>query len=213
MATQNVNKPREAMSAAMTKAKSGGARLKDAAGRGITTARLRSTQGPRRQIEEEGERPELYSTNKSPQKDREKLRSGFLDKPRSQVVVKLAWPHMNQNPRYVADCLSFNQLNFCQFVGGECRTILKTLDETEQVGRLRVLSKISYLYDQCRDWDKACSAYFAIVSSIEEGEALWSSSFGHYDIMCPPKQDDAPPRWEGKAMSKTQGGTEEGFLL
>ena len=33
---------------------------------------------------------------------------------------------------------------------------------------------------------KARAAYFAIISSIEEGEATWTSSFGHCDIMYPP---------------------------
>ena len=59
----------------------------------------------------------------------EKLKSGFLDEPRSNVIVKLKWPHMNQNPRsnvivklkwphmnqnprYVTTALTFNQLSF-----------------------------------------------------------------------------------------------------
>ena len=96
---------------------------------------------------------------------------------------------MNQNPRYVTSSLSFNELNFQQFVGGECRTILRTTDVTEILGRLRILSKVSYLYYQCKSWDRARSAYFAILSSIEEGEALWNSNFGHYDMMCPAPQD------------------------
>ena len=121
---------------------------------------------------------------------KEILKSGFLDKPRSYVLVKQMWPHMNQKPRYVTTSLTFNQLNFCQFVGGECRTILKTDDDEEVSGRLQVLSKVAYLYDQCKDWEKARAAYFAMVSSIEQGEATWSSSFGHYDMMCPPKTDD-----------------------
>ena len=112
-------------------------------------------------------------------------KSGFLDKPRTRVMVKHVWPHMNQNPRYVPEALSFNQLTFPQFVGGECRTILRTNDCDEVYGRLRILSKISYLFEQCRSWDRARSAYFAILSSVEEGEASWASSFGHYDLMCP----------------------------
>ena len=62
--------------------------------------------------------------------------------------------------------------------------ILRTTDLEEICGRLRVLSKIAYLCDQCKSWDWARSAYFAILSSIEEGEATWSLSFGHYDMMC-----------------------------
>ena len=92
---------------------------------------------------------------------------------------------MNQNPRYVTEPLTFNQLNFAQFVGGEARTIVKTTDPVEIFGRLRVLSKVAYLKDQCKSWDKARAVYFAIVSSIEEGEATWNSSFAHYDLMCP----------------------------
>ena len=112
--------------------------------------------------------------------------SGFLDKPMSQVVRKLTWPHMTQNPRYVTDALMFNQLSFAQFVGGETRTVLKTESVDELYRRLRVLSKVAYLYEQCKSWEKARSVYFAILSSIEEGESSWNSSFGHYDIMCPP---------------------------
>ena len=145
-----------------------------------------------------------------------RLRSGFLDKPMSQVVTKMRWPHMNQNPRYVTSNLMFNQLNFCQFVGGECRTIQKTLNETELMGRLRVLSKVAYMYDQCKDWEKARGAYFAILSSIEEGEATWDSTFGHYDIMCPPRWEE-PPTSSGykpdmkSSKPKQLGGKKEFF--
>ena len=135
-------------------------------------------------------------------RNREVLKSGFLDKPCTVVIAKQIWPHMNQNPRYVTTALTFNQLNFCQFVGGECRTILKTSDEEEVYGRLRVLSKVAYLYDQCRDWDRARAAYFAMVSSIEEGEASWSSTFGHYDMMCPPKWEEPPTRGDRQDRSK-----------
>ena len=64
----------------------------------------------------------------------EKLISGFLDEPRSNVIMKLKWPHMNWNPRYVTTALTFNQLSFQQFVGGEA-TILKTNDAEECYGR------------------------------------------------------------------------------
>ena len=113
------------------------------------------------------------------------MKSGYLDKPRSNVLVKQKWPHMNQDPRYVTETLTFNQLNFCQFIGGECRTILRTEDPVEIWGRLRVLSKVAYLYNQCASWERARAAYFTIVGSIEEGEVDWGSSFGHYDLMCP----------------------------
>ena len=128
------------------------------------------------------------------------LKSGFLDKPMSQVVVKHKWPHMNQNPRYITEALTFHQLSFPQFVRGECRTIMKTDNMNELYGRLRILSKVAYLYDQCKSWDRARSVYFAIISSIEEGEAGWNGSFGHYDLMCVPpleqkseKSDQKPP--------------------
>ena len=132
------------------------------------------------------------------------VKLGFLDKPRSQVILKQKWPHMNQNPRYVTSPLTFNQLNFCQFVGGEVQTIIHTEHSSEALGRLRVLSKIAYLYDQCRDWEKARNVYFAIVSSIEEGESSWSNSFGHYDIMCPPRYEESggpSSRHDSRAMS------------
>ena len=128
----------------------------------------------------------------------EKSRSGFLDKPDSTVLIKLKWLHMNQNQQYVMAPLSFNQLNFPQFVGGEVQTILKTDDAQECYGRLQILSKVAYLYEQCRSWEKARSAYFAMISSIEEGESSWDSSFGHYDMMCP-----APQVEEGRSEQKS----------
>ena len=101
------------------------------------------------------------------------------------MLVKHMWLHMNQNLCYVTESLTFNQLTFQQFVGGECRTILKATNDEEVYGRLRILSKIAYLFEQCKNWDRARSTYFAILSSIEEGEANWNSSFRHYDLMCP----------------------------
>ena len=124
--------------------------------------------------------------------NRQNLRSGFLDKPRSIVVQKLRWPHMNQNPRYVTEPLTFNQLSFAQFIGGEAHTILKTLHADEMVGRLKVMSKVAYLLEQCKSGEKARAVYFVILSSIEEGEATWMSSFAHFDLMCCPVINDRP---------------------
>ena len=125
------------------------------------------------------------------------------------MIVKLKWPHMNQNPRYVTSALTFNQLTFAQFVGGEARTILKTNDSNECYGRLRILSKVSYLYEQCRSWEKARAAYFAMISSIEEGEASWNSSFGHYDMMCPaPSHEATEGRPEGRRRMSPQSKKE-----
>ena len=141
-------------------------------------------------------------------KDKTKIKSGYLDKPRSSVMVKHEWPHMNQDPRYITEPLMFNQLNFSQFVGGECRTIIKAEDDEEKTGRLRVLSKIAYLFNQCDSWDRARAAYFAIISSIEEGEAHWSSSFGHYDMMCPaPQIVEAKEKSEGRVSQNPRPRT------
>ena len=77
--------------------------------------------GPPRQRVDEGELEGEYEYNDNLSnrgfRD-DKVKSGFLDKPRSQVLIKQRWPHMNQNPRYVMSPLTFNQLNFCQFIGG-----------------------------------------------------------------------------------------------
>ena len=108
-------------------------------------------------------------------------------------------------PRYVTEALTFNQLSFPQFVGGECRTILKTSNAEEVYGRLRILSKVAYLYDNCKSWEKARATYFAIISSIEEGEASWNSSFGHYDLMCPAAPEPkAEHRGDGKIANTRQ---------
>ena len=93
----------------------------------------------------------------------------------------------------------FNQLNFCQLVGGECRTIMKSSNPNEICGRLRVLSKVAYLYNQCGNWEKVRSVYYAVVDSIEEGKAAWTSSFGHCDLMCPPPP---PGAWGEEKPSK-----------
>ena len=142
---------------------------------------------------------------------------GFLDKPRTKVLFKHTWPHMSQNPWYVPEALSFNQLSFPQFVGGECRTILKTNEPEEVYGRLRILSKTAYLYEQCRDWNRARSAYFTMLSSIEEGDANWASSFGHYDLMYPaPAQVEVkvePSKSEQKGvLNKTRGLPKKEFF-
>ena len=94
-----------------------------------------------------------------------------------------------------------SDLNFQQFVGGECRMIIKTEHVNELYGCLRIMSKIAYLYDQCKSWDRARSAHFAIISSIEEGEAGWNSSFGHYDLMCVPPLEQKSDRYDHKATA------------
>ena len=146
-----------------------------------------------------------------------RVRSGFLDKPRLSVLVKQRCPHMNQDMRYVTEPLTFNQLNFSQFVGSECRTILRTCDQQEREGRLQVLSKTAYLYNQCGNWGRAMATYFAIVGSIEEGEATWSSSFGHYDLMCPPavregRSENREETGWGAHNSETEGGPRRDFF-
>ena len=100
-------------------------------------------------------------------------------------------------------------------MGGECRTILKMNDAEEVYGRLRILSKISYLFDQCKSWEKARAAYFAMLSSIEEGDASWSSSFGHYDLMCPAPQNDNRNdsfRQENKQQNKPRSNPKRDFF-
>ena len=126
------------------------------------------------------------SDNKRRGKKSKKIKSGFLDKPKSHVIKKLRWPHMNQNHRYVTSSLGFNELTFNQFVGGECRTIARTSCPEERLGRLRILSKVAYLFEQCKNWDKARGVYYAIVSSIEEGDMSWDSNMAQFDLMCPP---------------------------
>ena len=36
---------------------------------------------------------------------KQKIKPGFLDKPKSHVMVKLRWPHMNQNQSYITTAL------------------------------------------------------------------------------------------------------------
>ena len=91
-------------------------------------------------------------------------------------------------------------------MGDETRTILRTNNIEKCYGRLRVLSKVAYLYDQCRNWDKAQGAYFAIISNIEEGDATWNSSFGHYDMMC------TTPHMEGEGRQETNKGAKSRFM-
>ena len=174
-------------------------------------ARPKQTHRPKVEQEMEGElctnadNSSVRSASTVKTKDK-RIKSGFLDKPRTHVLTKLKWPHMNQNPRYVTTALTFKQLNFQQFVGGECRTILKSSSEEERKGRLNILSKVAYLYDQCGSWERARAAYFAIIGSLEEGESTWDSPLGQYDMMCPPN----PSQGEGeKGEKKNQkGGTQ-----
>ena len=157
---------------------------------------VRDTSESRRQLRDDDSDGESIITctstvtsklsRKSSNRPSRRLRSGVLDRPRSNVMMKVRWPHMNQDPRYVRSSLMYDQLNFCQFVGGETRTILRTGDPIERQGRLKILAKIAYLHDQCNNWRQARETYYAIMCSIEEGDADWTSPLGLYDLMCPP---------------------------
>ena len=149
-------------------------------------ARTTATQG--RPVESEssdGESDNNSSSSRKKSKNK-KIKSGFLDKPKSHVVRKLKWPHMNQNHRYVTASLTFNELTFNQFVGGEARTISRCTDDVELQGRLRILSKVAYLHEQCKKWEQARGVYYAVLSAIEEGDLEWDSSLAQFDLMCPP---------------------------
>ena len=110
---------------------------------------------------------------------------------------------MNQNHRYVTASLGFNDLTFNQFVGGECRTISRVTDDDERAGRLRILSKVAYLYEQCKSWEKARGVYYAILSSIEEADLDWNSSLAQFDLMCPPAQDKLEQKTQASRIGRS----------
>ena len=62
------------------------------------------------------------------------------------------------------------------------------------------LSRIAYLKDKCKSWEKAKTMYFSILMSIEEAKANWTSSFVHYDMICP-----APVEGKETKENKTDG--------
>ena len=61
------------------------------------------------------------------------------------------------------------------------------------------MSKVSYLHEQSKSWDRARGVYYAILSSIEEGDLEWDSSLAQFDLMCPPVLE----KTEGKQVSRT----------
>ena len=50
---------------------------------------------------------------------------------------------MTPEPRYDSIALMYNELNFSQFVCGECCTITRFRNMKEVFGRLRILSKVT----------------------------------------------------------------------
>lgn len=123
----------------------------------------------------------------SESKREKKIKSGMYDKVADDVIVKLKWPHKRLSKVWVPDRVQPNQLTFEQVVAGEIAIILRSTDPDEVRGRLHILQKLAYWNMQAQGWHRVRDIYMAILHSIEEGEASFSSSFAEYDQVFPVK--------------------------
>lgn len=137
--------------------------------------------------------------------DSKKLRSGFLDKPDTDVHMKVLVPHMAQNRCFVHRPTTFEKLTFECFVAGEARIIEKCSDPIEMLGRLRLLQRVCYWRAGGAQWTKVRSMYQAILRMIEDQEMPWLLPLYQFDplmnidydlIINPNKEFPKKPKWK-----------------
>ena len=114
-------------------------------------------------------------------------RSGMYDKINSSVKNKVVWAHSGLDYQYRARGLEFNKLSFSQYVAGETKIIAYCDDEDESQGRLRILNKIAYAYDETNNWIACREYYAAVLVAIEMQEEEWNSNFRRFELMLPRK--------------------------
>lgn len=110
-----------------------------------------------------------------------KVKSGFLDKPDTNVQHKVLVPHMAQNRCFMHKPVTFEKLSFECFVAGEAHIIEKCTNASEMVGRLKLLQRVCYWKAGGAPWHKVRSMYQAILRMIEDEEMPWSLLLYQFD--------------------------------
>ena len=109
----------------------------------------------------------------------------MYDKVNTDIIQKVKWPHKGLEYQYCAKGAEFQKLTFPQYVAGETKLIALEQDVDQYQGRLRIMNKVAYAYDDTGNWPACRSYYAAIIVAIERGEELWTSNFRRFDHMLP----------------------------
>lgn len=114
---------------------------------------------------------------------KKKIKSGFLDKPDTNVRSKVQVPHMAQSGLFMHKPTTFEKLSFECFVAGEARIIEMCSDPVEMLGRLKLLQRVCYWKAGGSAWVEVRSMYRAILRMIEDGEFGWMVPLFQFDAM------------------------------
>ena len=109
-------------------------------------------------------------------------KSGIMMRASDRVDEPQLWPHVALKGEFLAQNLSFHDLDFRSFVSGELEIITSPyLALNERQGRLHLLKELIYL-SRGYEWEVIRNVYASVVSKIEIRAlswAQWGSEFTH----------------------------------
>ena len=101
-------------------------------------------------------------------------KSGMLHRFYERVVAPQRWAHTMLRGKYVHDPISFNQMNFTQYVAGEALILSSLPEGPEKQNRLDLQYRLASL-SEVHHWDTVKAIYSCILTSVENGGMSWDS--------------------------------------
>ena len=111
------------------------------------------------------------------------VKSGMVVKATDNIKSQEVWPHYNLNYAFITQPIEFHQITFEQYIAGEGKTVLNSVDPNEIRGRLNLLIRISYLKQKGYSWPNLRALYAAIMNHIEKHESSWVSDWRSIEDM------------------------------
>ena len=109
-------------------------------------------------------------------RSRRKIKSGMVARQTDRVVRPQRWAHAEIMEEFGGKHITFQELNFRQFVAGELKIIIEgNISATEKRSRCELLRLMCYLYG-IHDWKTVKGVYAYILAKIEKGRLHWGDS-------------------------------------
>jgi hypothetical protein len=100
--------------------------------------------------------------------------SGRLSKIENTIEKSVLWPHSKLDPKYVANNLTYDAIDFPLLVAGELSIVLNPTTTKEEADfRCKLVRELSYCVRVCH-WATARQFHSAILTEVERNERKWS---------------------------------------
>ena len=107
---------------------------------------------------------------------RSKIKSGMVARQTDRVVRPQLWAHAEIMEELGGKNITFQELNFRQFVAGELEIVMEgNISRTEKRSRCELLRLMCYLHG-IHDWRTVKGVYAYILAKIEKGRLHWGDN-------------------------------------